>query len=579
MTRNLVTLLFLSLCVLLSTSSFAQKEKKKSADNDAAYQNLKFNAQPKHQSEIGLSLGHFMVVGDILPRLGWGVGVHFRRAFDYAFAWRLDAQYGQAFGLEPRNSGQSHAPANRVLNGTDGANLNYASDGNWYHNYQLKYWSFTLQGVWSLNGSNFKQQMRKMNIYVLGGVGVNFFETFYDALDGDGNRYDFSRVADNLNPENSRDDRREVRDRLRDLLDGDYETRAETATGRRNGDEDAFQLNVHGNFGVGFAYKINERINIALEHQVSIIFGNEGDLLDGYRWRTVSDLTQYRDLVNYTNIRINYNIGKKDNPSEPLWWVSPLDLIAEDLSEVKARPILDLTDTDKDGVIDMLDEEKDSKEDCPVDTKGRILDSDGDNIPDCEDDEPHSPPGYKVDSKGVADVPPVDVLNEDDVNRIVDAKIQNYAATTKGIADWFLPMIHFNLDRYDIKGSEFGKLHHVATVMMNNPDVRVVASGHTDRTSGDCYNDLLSYNRANEAITFLVNKYSIPRDRFILTWGGESNTLVPTSNANLINRRVEFKIAGDSDAEKAKPDCGVSKAGQGGTCSGTKYSGNKEAGY
>ena len=77
-----------------------------------------------------------------------------------------------------------------------------------------------------------------------------------------------------------------------------------------------------------------------------------------YRWRTPNDLTQYRDMLNYTNIRLNFNIGKKDDSrSEPLWWVSPLDMIAEDLAEVKARPILDLTDDDEDGVINMLDQE------------------------------------------------------------------------------------------------------------------------------------------------------------------------------------------------------------------------------
>ncbi|MEM9917646.1 MAG: OmpA family protein [Bacteroidota bacterium] len=569
MTRKILTLFMVWLCVSFFTVSFAQ-------DDNANYQNLKFSAQPKHQSEIGVHLGHFMVVGDILPRPGWGAGIHFRRAFDYAFAWRVDAMIGRAFGLEPRNSGGSHVPANRVLNGTDNNGVDYTGRA-WYHNYKTEYYSLSLQGIWSLNTFNFKKQIRKVNWYIFGGIGADFYNTFYDALDGN-TQHDFSRVSDGLAPETSREDRRTARDRVRDILDGDYETRAETATGRRGdgGDErEELQLNAHADVGIGLAFKLTPKINIALEHKATVIFGNEGDLVDGYRWRTVDDLTQYRDLLNYTNVRVNFNIGKGDDTSEPLWWVSPLDLIAEDLSEVKARPVLDLTDTDEDGVIDMLDDEKDTKKDCPVDTRGIILDSDNDGIPNCEDEEPHSPPGYQIDSKGVANVPAPDILTEGDVNNLIDAKLATYVPDTKGVSDWFLPMVHFNLDKYSIRQSEYGKLHHVATVMKSNSDIRVVAVGHTDRLAGNCYNDLLSYNRANACIEYLVSKYGIARDRFILNWGGEGTTIVPTNGANLINRRVEFKVATE-ESDMARPDCGVKNAGSG---SGSQYSGNKEAGY
>ncbi|MEO1625425.1 MAG: OmpA family protein, partial [Bacteroidota bacterium] len=515
------------------------------------------------------------LVGEECRRPGWGAGIHFRRAFDYAFAWRVDAMIGRAFGLEPRNSGNSHVPANRVLNGLENSGVDYSGQA-WYHNYKTEYYSLSLQGIWSLNTFNFKRQIRKVNWYIFGGVGADFFNTFYDARDGN-TQHNFNSVDNGLNTETSRDDRREARDRVKDILDGDYETRAETATGRRKdgGDErQELQLNAHADVGIGFAWKISPKINIALEHKATIIFGNEGDLVDGYRWRTVDDLTQYRDLLNYTNVRLNFNIGKGDSRSEPLWWVSPLDLIAEDLSEVKARPVLDLTDTDEDGVIDMLDEEKDTKKDCPVDTRGIILDSDGDGIPNCEDEEPHSPPGYQTDSKGVANVPPVEVLTEGDVNKLIDARLSNFVPDT-GLDDWFLPMVNFNLDKYSIKPTEYGKLHHIATVMKSNPDIRVVATGHTDRLASNCYNDLLSFNRANAAIEYMVAKYNIPRDRFVLNWGGENTAIVPTNGANLINRRVEFAVAKDQ-TDMARPDCGVKNAGSG---SGSQYSGNKEAGY
>ncbi len=571
MTRKIYSLVVIFLSVSLFTLTFAQ-------DDDAAYKNLRFSAQPKHQSEIGIHAGHFMIIGDIIPRPGWGAGLHFRRAFDYAFAWRIDLQLGKARGLEPRNSASGHAVANRVLNGTEDPNINFANS-HWYHNYKTDFYSATFQGIWSLNSFNFKKQIRKINWYILGGVGADVYKTYYDALDDNGNPHDFSRIGDGLNPEINREDRRTVRDRLKDLLDGDYETRAETATGRRSDDGDQKkerQINGHGNIGFGMAIKLSDRINIGLEHQATIVFGNEGDLLDGYRWRTPFDLTQYRDMINYTNLRINFNIGKGEDRSEPLWWVSPLDLIAEDLAEVKARPVLDLTDSDKDGVIDMIDQEKDSPEGYPVDTRGIQLDSDNDGVVDGEDDEPHSPPGYEVDSKGVAQVPAPDFVDEDDVNRIVDDKLALFKSTLPvPDNDWWLPMIHFNLDKYDIKRSEFGKLHHVATVMKQHPNLRIVVKGHTDRLNTNCYNDVLSFNRATSAIDYLVSKYGIARDRLILNWGGEEQNLIPTDGPSLINRRVEFYVATD-ETEMGRPDCGVQNAGSGRS---TNYSGNKEAGY
>ena len=575
MTRKIL-LLFVCIFTLSLSSIFSQ--------NESDYSGLAIDATPKHQSEIGIHAGHFMVIGDILPRPSWGAGIHFRRAFDYAFAWRIDAMYGQARGLEPRNSGGSQtspAKANRVLNGSLNNGLDYTATP-WYHNYKTDFMSLSIQGIWSLNSFNFKKQIRKVNWYVYGGVGVDQYKAYYDAKGSDGQQHDFSRVADNLNPEISRDDRREVADNVKDILDGDYETRAETATGRRSGDGselDELQLNGHADVGIGFSLKLSEKINLSLDHKATIVFGNEGDLLDGYRHRSTFDLTQYRDMINYTSVRLNFNLGKRENRSEPLWWVSPLGLISEDLAEVKSRPIFDKTDADKDGVFDIVDDEKDTPEGYPVDTKGVQLDSDKDGIPDGKDKEPYTPPTLvgTVNSDGVGTAPDPGYVNETDVNRIVDAKIKTFeSALPDGISDWILPIINYDLDKYNIRPSEFGKLHQVASLMKKHPELRVMVTGHTDLTAGDCYNQNLSYNRAEAAINYLVSKYGISRDRLVIDWGGESNPLVDTKNVSLWNRRVEFSVA-EGETDKARPDCGgSSNAGSG---KGSSYSGNKEAGY
>ncbi len=566
MTRNIFVLIVCLLGLSIS-NGFAQGE--------SDYKGLKFDAHPKHQSEIGISVGNFMVLGDILPEVSWGAGLHFRRAFDYAFAWRIDALYGVAKGLEPRNSGgpNSAITSNNVLNGNLNNGLNYTAN-HWYHNYKTKFMSLTVQGVWSLNSFNFKKQTRKVNLYILGGVGANSFKAYYDAKNSNGVQHDFDRVGDGLDTNGSRADRKTAKDRVKSILDGDYETRAEIASGRhKDNDPEALQINFHANAGVGVSFKVSEMINISLEQQVTFVFGQEADLLDGYRWRAPNILTQNNDLVSYTNLRFNFNIGKKESRSEPLWWVSPLSLMAEDLAEVKARPVFDTTDNDNDGVVDMMDEELDTPEGFAVDTKGVQLDSDNDGVSDGNDKEPYSPPGYNVDAEGIAQVPAPDYANVDDVNRIVDTKLSEYSKTGDAASDWWLPMIHFDLDRYDIKGSEVGKLRNVAEVMKSYPNKKVAVVGHTDRSASSCYNDVLSYNRAEAAINYIVTKYNIPRDRFILNWSGEGDALVDSSGANLWNRRVEFRVA-SNEAEEDRPDC-RKNAGK----KGTGYSGNKEAGY
>lgn len=92
------------------------------------------------------------------------------------------------------------------------------------------------------------------------------------------------------------------------------------------------------------------------------------------------------------------------------------------VEQLKNQPTMEITDADEDGVIDAVDQELDSPKGARVDTRGRVLDSDGDNVPDYKDQEPYSARGYPVDDNGVAQKNAVNTLNEEDVNRIFDAR-------------------------------------------------------------------------------------------------------------------------------------------------------------
>ncbi|MCK6692615.1 MAG: OmpA family protein [Thermoanaerobaculia bacterium] len=90
--------------------------------------------------------------------------------------------------------------------------------------------------------------------------------------------------------------------------------------------------------------------------------------------------------------------------------------------------------------------------------------------------------------------------------------------------------------------------------MKNNPNIRVTVTGNTDQSGSEGYNNVLSYNRAKAAIEFLVNQHGIDRNRLVLDWAGESAALVPIKGATKLNRRAEFRVAKDGEADKARPE-------------------------
>jgi OmpA-OmpF porin, OOP family len=311
--------------------------------------------------------------------------------------------------------------------------------------------------------------------------------------------------------------------------------------------------------GAGVAYRVSPKFNIGLEYRVNSTFGKQGDQLDGDDNRTL-DQTSYRDNLHYPHLVVAFNLGGKDKKTglakaEPRYWRNPIDEITGAISALEARPIYNPNDADNDGIIDDIDQEDDSPAGARVDSKGVTLDSDGDKVPDYKDKEPYSPPGYPVDAMGVAQVPKPNYVTEADVNRIVDAKLANFKLPTQqSVTDWFLPMVNFDLNSYTVKKSEYEKIYQVAQVAKNNPTLRFVVSGNTDRTSSETYNNVLSFNRATAVIAILTTQYGIARDRFVLNYAGESNNIVNTTAANLTNRRVEFRVAKAGDAEMARPE-------------------------
>ena len=449
--------------------------------------------RPEHKWEAGVGLGHLMANADVKFKPGFGATVHLRRAIDHIFSVRATGQFGSMSFKDDVD--RSDYFKNRT-NATTAVTADIKSS----------YISGVIEGVMSLNNFDFSRMNKKWDPYVAAGIGGALFTP----------------------------------------KSGSTEV-LKAKTG----------FNPLARFAFGISYKISPKMNITLEQSADLLFGKNSDLVDGVDYYDRTLRTPNNDVPLYTNVRLNFNLGKKE-AVEPLYWTNPMGQIQTDIAELKARPKFDPTDTDTDGVIDMFDQEKNTPAGFAVDTRGVTLDSDADGVPNGKDKEPYSPPGYKVNTDGVANVPKPDFTTESDVIRIVDGKLADIKASMNkpsGIADWFLPMINFDFNKSNVKQTEVEKLAYVANVLQRNAGVRVVVTGFTDAVAGPSYNDNLSFDRAEAAINYLVNKYNINRNRFVLNYNGENTKLVDTNAKNYINRRVEFKVSTGAETDMARPFC------------------------
>jgi OmpA-OmpF porin, OOP family len=466
------------------------------------------------QTEVGVALGLAAMIGDLQMKPGVYLGVHVRKALDYTFSLRGDLSYSGLATTTPTNN------PNFTYGGTETRN-GFGNDPRTIKAANTNQLSGSLQVIISLNNGRWDGGVRKINPYVFGGAGASYLNTTVDVSGGP----------------------------------------AGTKTGVQefvlSGTRNTGKITPLVEAGAGISFRVSDKMNVALEQKMATVFGKRADLLDGFQYN-------FRDFSSLSHVRLNFNIGGgtgKDKKTLPLWWGNPGEQTQADLAELKARPKLDLTDTDGDGIIDMLDQEKETPAGARVDTRGVALDSDSDGYADYKDKEPYSPVGFKVDNNGVAMVPKPAYVTEADVDRIVEGKLAKFKATlgdlttskaAPSMSDWFLPMIHYDLNSATVKNSEFGNLSAVASVLKSNPSVRIAVTGYTDKTASDGYNDGLSYRRAQNAIDALVKRFGVDRSRLVLTYQGEENTLVPTSGVSVMNRRVEFKVA-TSENEMTAP--------------------------
>lgn len=509
--------------------------------------------KPSDMWELGLHAGYLALGADTpleLPIAGFGGGISLRKSLGYTFSLRADFMYGRTSGQDYFGYGDATQPISEL---TD---LGYGTDNPFVFNNQTTYTSFGIQALYSFTNIKFHSTAPKLGIYGILGISGFGATVKYDASDANG-IYDYAAIlGSDLSDYNAEIITRgeyitAAREALSAAQDGEYET---DAAALRIGKEDV-NINLALQMGIGVAYRLNDRVSIAIEPQVHI---NGNDYLDGRKDVSPGVASNGMDVPFYLPIRVNFNLGDTKKKSIPLWWVNPLDApmdaIAANTKKKDAAEML--ADKDNDGVPNMIDKEADTPAGAEVDTRGVTLDSDKDGLPNHLDKEPYSPVGYTIDPQtGISEKPVIpQSLTKDEI--IALGKKEGWdksGQSTNAISDWFLPMIHFDNDRHTIKAQYYSALDQVATVMEKYPSITVVVEGHASSVASTAYNNKLSYKRANAAVDHLVTNYGISRSRLILNYDGESEPLLKSAPTNYMNRRVEFRVA-NGETEMSTPN-------------------------
>ncbi len=109
-------------------------------------------------------------------------------------------------------------------------------------------------------------------------------------------------------------------------------------------------------------------------------------------------------------------------------------------------------------------------------------------------------------------------------------------------------MIHFDLDKSNIRSDDMGMLDQKVAILQANPNLRIRIGGHCDERGSDEYNLALGNRRAQSAKQYLVS-HGIDASRIETQSWGEERPLVNghDESAWSQNRRDEFEVTSGGD--------------------------------
>ncbi len=466
--------------------------------------------------QLGVFVGFPWIDGDCPPALkgagsglgsyAHGVGVSLRKSLGYVISLRGSLSYYNMIGLDYQR--------NRNFNNHEVILQNYAppaSPRGYFHNHRTQAVVPSLEALFSLNNIMFHSKQGRWNLYGMIGYSALMYETKIDALDANGDRYMFENITTTGVP------RKEIRDQLRNMLDGNYETVGETND--RRPEIGNFNLRHSFTAGVGLEYRVGRKSSLGIEYKRIL---PRDDYVDGW-YRQSGDLanpvfTSEWDNIGFLSVGMNFNLGNSAKRIPPLWWMNPLEFAYSELNNPKHMrlPKIKLDDADGDGVTDQFDLEPNTPPGAPVDTHGVSKDTDGDGVPDYRDKELLTLQNcFPVDEDGVGNCPEPDCCKDIERRKVT-------TETDCRITD--LPSVQFAGNSVKLSREAQQILASVANQLKEQPACKVRVSGHGPSSKAA---QQLSWDRVNAVIKYLVEQQGLTENRIIFEYGteGDPNTV------------------------------------------------------
>ncbi len=320
-----------------------------------------------------------------------------------------------------------------------------------------------------------------------------------------------------------------------DSIPGDTATLASGSTIAKDikSDDPIFVLPM----GVGFKYQLG-KVDLGLSFDYRLTFNDGVDGIIKYE-------TNY-DQYAFIRINANYTLGNKKS----MEWTNPMEVVYSDIADLKEKVDLLSGDKDKDGVADIFDKDSATPEGTKVYGDGTSIDTDGDGVADNQDGDPYSMKGAQVDANGIEiDTDGDGVADGRDLEpntpkgQLVNFQGTSIASKEDGAKGGvFLPSVYFDLNSSSVKSAQKDRLVTVAQAMKANTDIKIVVTGHTDKTGSEEFNSKLGQKRADAVKDHLVSVYGIDAARISTESKGKSAPLANDAN-KMLNRRVDFNIA------------------------------------
>ena len=147
--------------------------------------------------------------------------------------------------------------------------------------------------------------------------------------------------------------------------------------------------------------------------------------------------------------------------------------------------------------------------------------------------------GLYVEKKGY--LPKIYNVERDKIKNVKDLKVE-LTPVASG-EEFVFENVFFEFDKYTLENESLSSLKRLYKFLIENPNVNILITGHTDNIGSSGYNKQLSLLRAKSVQNYLVDQGLHP-GRVLTEGKGDTQPMVPNTTASnqALNRRITIKV-------------------------------------